>query len=157
MFGYYNNGFNNQPFQNKRYVVLKKAHIYVAVEDQFNFIANGGNHDNYQDFVSQGFIFWMETLAINSSGAIAQAKEAESQELYNLRAEIEKLKLESINKNSNPDTDPLIVLGFKENQNPSDEELKKRWKTLSSALHPDKAGSDFLMKIVNKAYKTLKP
>ena len=105
----------------------------------------------------------MEISAFNANSAIELAKQNENSEitklqneLHYLRQENQKLRSESFNRYANNNLnsfDPLAIFDF--SQNPTKDELKKRFKELSKKLHPDTGGSNFLMQLLNRANEQL--
>ena len=153
----WSDNFNYQYRREIRHVVVKKGDIYLAVLDERDDIYRGYLHEQYQDLMSQGFVYWNTIFAENSKIAIEQAKVIEEQEINKLRERIRLLELERDN-NSRTDfsnVDPLEVLGFKIGSTPSIDEVKKRKIKLSKACHPDAGGSSFLMKLINGACSKL--
>ncbi|WP_235409907.1 J domain-containing protein [Proteus terrae] len=146
-----NNFLQYQPY----YIVVKKGDVYLAVAHY-----NGQGvwfNPTYALLNNQGFILQWQGYATSEENAISQAKECCHQaqlqsEIDRLKDELNKIKVGGGASNQNP----LIVLGFKETDKPSPEELKARKNKLSKACHPDIGGSEFLMKLINAAYEKLK-
>ncbi len=136
------------------YVVVKRDDMYLAIAH--HDWQNVWNNTIYVFLNNQGFIHQWQGYAASEENAISQAKEYCYQ--FQLQSEIDRLK-DELNKikaggevyNQNP----LIVLGFKETDSPSQQELKSRKRKLSQVCHPDKDGSEFLMKLINAAYEKL--
>ncbi|MBG6039222.1 hypothetical protein I5F12_14215 [Proteus cibarius] len=139
------------------YIVVKKGDVYLAVAH--NRWQNIGSNTQYISLINQGCIYWEEVDALNEENAISLAKEHESQYVTKLQLENESLKneLKKIKSEGGVwNQNPLVVMGFKETDAPSKEELKSRKKKLSNVCHPDKKdGSEFLMKLINTACKQL--
>jgi len=148
-----------------RYIILKKEKNYLAV------IANPNSHWELGHYYDQGYVYFMEINAFNANSAIEQAKQSINSEFIKLKNEIEHLHNENkrlldenyklrIGNQFNSFTSinnikPLEVLGFK--KQPTKEELKNRYRSISQKIHPDKDnGSEFIMKLVNEAYEQLK-
>ena len=145
------------------YVVLKKNNEFLAV------LTNQNTQWEFGHYYDQGFAFFMEVSAFNAKSAIEIAKQNESSEIVKLQAELSTLRQEYqriLNENNNMkfnnrfgfsfgsnNINPLDVLGFA--TQPSQDELKKRYKQLTQKLHPDKDGSNFLMQLIQNAYEQL--
>lgn len=163
MTDYFSGLGSNSLFQNRSYAVMKKNDVYVAVHDVYNNLFLGAYNEQYQDFLAQGFTPWRTYWAIDSKSAIEMAKEFDNQEIIRLQSEIQNLQsqitqLQQSRKNDIDfnNLDPLTVLGFKSSETPTPEQLKTKKIKFSAALHSDKGGSDFLMKLVNTALNKLK-
>jgi hypothetical protein len=146
-----NNFSQYQPY----YTVVKKGDVYLAVA-HYNGLGVWSN-PIYALLDYQGFIPQWQGCAASEENAISQAKECCYQaqlqsEIDRLKDELNKIKVGGGAWNQNP----LIVLGFKETDKPSPEDLKARKNKLSKACHPDIGGSEFLMKLINAAYEKLK-
>ena len=134
---------------------MQKEENYLALIDSRNI-------DREIDFFSeQGYVDIMDIRASTANNAIEKAKESMSL----LKIEIDFLKdknkalvkeiteLKNNNQFDFNNIKPLEVLGFKEQ--PTKEELKKRYRALANIAHADKGGSDFIMKLINEAYEQL--
>ena len=147
------------------YIILKKENNYLAV------IANNNSDWELGHYYDQGYAYFMDIRAFNANSAIEQAKQSVNSELIKLKNEINHLynenkRLRDENHNlkrgnqfnsstSLHNIKPLEVLGFKEQ--PTKEELKNRYRSISQKIHPDKEdGSEFIMKLINEAYEQLK-
>ena len=140
------------------YAVLKKNNDYLAVFNNSNTYYWDLGH-----YYDQGYTFLMYVSAFNANSAIEIAKQNVNSELGRLKAELATLRqkyenLQNINNSFGFSTqtnnfNPLDVLGFK--TKPDKTELKKRYKSLSQKFHPDKGGSDLLMKMIKDAYDNL--
>ncbi|KTB91581.1 hypothetical protein AO073_01525 [Pseudomonas syringae ICMP 11293] len=153
---YYNRYFN--------YAVLKKNKEFLAI------LTNPNTQWELGHYYDQGYAFCMEAQAFSASAAIEVAKQNESSEIIKLQAELNALRQEYIkiqNENNSlkfnnrfgysfgaNNINPLEVLGFTEQ--PTQDELKKRYKQLVQKLHPDKDGSTWIMQIIQSAYEQLK-
>lgn len=145
------------------YVVLKRNKEFLAV------LTNPNTQWELGHYYDQGYAFFMEVSAFNANSAIEVAKQNESSEIVKLQAELNALRQEHqkiLNENHNlkfnnrfsysfgaNNINPLDVLGF--DKKPDNEELKKRYRQLAQKFHPDKAGNNFLMQLIQNAYDQL--
>ncbi|MBF1802722.1 J domain-containing protein [Alloalcanivorax profundimaris] len=146
------------------YVVLKKGEEYLAV------LTNPNTQWELGHYYDQGYAFCMDVPAFNASSAVEVVKQNEKSEIVRLQAQLKSLqhdykKLMQENQSlrfgdrygqasSINAINPLEVLGF--TSAPDQKDLKLRYKQLSLKLHPDKGGSNFLMRLLNDAYAQLK-
>lgn len=146
------------------YAILKKGKEYLAL------FTNPNTQFELGHYFDQGYMFLMYQSAYNANSAIQLAKESEHSEIARINAELNWLKQENFrlqqeNNNLRNNTfntpfqqninhDPYGVLGIQETA--SEDEIKKKFQKLSSSLHPDKGGSNYLMSIINQAYDKLR-
>lgn len=152
---------------------MSKIYYYVVLKKNQEFLAVITNYDTDWElghYYDQGYAFLMEVSAFSARSAIEVAKQNENSEIIKLQAELnslrqenQKLLIEISNiryKNNSryssgtSNINPLDVLGF--DSSPGQEELKKRYKQLAQKFHPDKDGNNFLMQLIDNAYKQLK-
>ncbi len=145
------------------YTILRKGKEYLAL------LTNANTQWELGHYYDQGYAFVMNASAFNANAAIEIAKQNEGAEIVRLQAELDSLrqdyqKLIEENchlKSNNPynpsfsfnQMNPLDVLGFE--QKPTKDELKKRYKSISQKLHPDKGGNQYLFVLVKNAYEQL--
>ncbi|MCE7576499.1 J domain-containing protein [Aliivibrio fischeri] len=118
---------------------------------------------------AQGYVFCCEITAPTPSRAIEIYNELVKSEIIKLQQEITRLQAEcsnlqrqneSLKQNSSQwshESSNSIkyyeLFGFSEFPQP--DELKKRFKSIQSKLHPDKGGDKQLSQLFNKAYSVL--
>lgn len=143
---------------------MKKEESYLAI------LTNQNTQWELGHYHDQGYVFIMEVSAFGANSAIEIAKQSEKSEIVKLQAELNSLRHEHqkileenrnlkfndqyVSHTRNNDINPLDVLGFI--IKPEQSKLKKRYKELSQKYHPDKGGSDFIMKLIQAAYTQLK-
>lgn len=146
------------------YVVLKKNKEFLAV------FTNPNTQWELGHYYEQGYAFFMEVQAFNAKTAIELAKQNENSEIIKLQTELNILRQEYqklLNENNKikfnnrfgnsfvaNNLNPLDVFGFLEQ--PSEEELKRRYRQFAQKFHPDKDGSNLIMQIIKNAYDQLK-
>ncbi len=145
------------------YVVLKKNKEFLAV------ITNQNTQWELGHYCDQGYEIFLEVQAFNANAAIEFAKQKERSEIFKLQLELNALRQEyqkllsennNLKLNNGPGysfgankLNPLEILGF--SAQPSNEELKARYRQLAQKFHPDKGGSNFLMQLIKNAYEQL--
>lgn len=146
------------------YAILKKGEEYLAL------YTNPNTHFELGHYFDQGYVFLMYQNSYNANSAIALAKQSENSEIAKINAELNWLKQENnrlqqennnLRNNSfntpfrqHENHDPYVIFGI--DNLATKEEIKKRFQKLSSSLHPDKGGSNYLMSLVNQAYEKLR-